>query len=76
MHSEETNTGKHVDYCHAGENCPLTRNKASYQEWEMSAAYAAFEGYGEQDAHAEMEVYYTDAQEDPWWICFVPFWLR
>lgn len=42
----------------------------------MSAAYAAFEGYGEQDAHAEVEVYYIDDQEDPWWICFVPFWLR
>lgn len=42
----------------------------------MSAEYAAFEGYGDQDAQAEMEVYYIDDQENPWWICFVPFWLR
>ncbi|KAK1240242.1 hypothetical protein MKX08_007684 [Trichoderma sp. CBMAI-0020] len=64
MHSEGTNTAPHRD------------TKAPHQEWVMSAEYAAFEGYGDQDAQAEMEVYYTEDQEDPWWICFVPFWLR
>ncbi|KAM0455070.1 hypothetical protein ACHAPV_007959 [Trichoderma viride] len=51
-------------------------NTGPHREFVMSAEYAAFEGYGDQDAQAEMEVYYIDDQENPWWICFVPFWLR
>lgn len=42
----------------------------------MSAAYAAFEGYGEEDVQAEMEVYYTDDDEHCGWSCLVPPFFR
>ncbi|PNP39193.1 hypothetical protein TGAMA5MH_08870 [Trichoderma gamsii] len=64
MHSEETNIA------------PPRDDKTPHREWVMSTEYAAFEGYADQDAQAETEVYYTDDQEEPWWICFVPFWLK
>ncbi|KAL7940268.1 hypothetical protein V8C42DRAFT_258548 [Trichoderma barbatum] len=48
-----------------------------YAEWEMSFEYAAFEGYGIEDVQSETELDSTDSHEDqPWWICLIPHFLR
>jgi hypothetical protein len=52
-------------------------DSAPQQELPMSAEYAAFEGYGDEDVQAEMGFYYVDEEdEDSWWTCFVPPWLK
>lgn len=48
-----------------------------HTEWEMSFEYAAFEGYGIEDAQSETELDSADSHEDqPWWICLIPHFLR
>ncbi|KAL6895007.1 hypothetical protein GGI43DRAFT_125329 [Trichoderma evansii] len=49
---------------------------APHTEWEMSYEYAAFEGYGDEEFEAEMECGITDKDEDPWWNCLIPSFLR
>ncbi|KAL7940134.1 hypothetical protein V8C42DRAFT_291221 [Trichoderma barbatum] len=48
-----------------------------HTEWEMRFEYAAFEGYGIEDVQSETELDSTDSHEDqPWWICLIPHFLR
>ncbi|KAL7917570.1 hypothetical protein ACQKWADRAFT_325544 [Trichoderma austrokoningii] len=53
------------------------RTTPLHQEMQMSAEYAAFEGYGEDDVQTEIEFYYSIVEEEGcWWTCLVPPWLR